>query len=165
MTDVAGPLAASDFEIVDAPDALAQQARMVARIRRAYARLVAEIKAAEDALRVSLAEKIAEKQYEAGALEAAEAQLRALAIEHFTRTGERKPTPGVEIKMKTSLDYDAVAALAWAKQTGLALVPESVDDKALRQIAKATPLPFVTTTETPQAQIATDLEKALGSGA
>lgn len=47
----------------------------------------------------------------------------------------------------------------------MALIPESVDLKALRKIATVQALPFVTVTERPSVRISTDLAKALDGAA
>lgn len=90
-----------------------------------------------------------------------ETTVRQLALETYLNTEEKKPAPGIEIKQyKTMSVLDKPAALVWAKQTGMALIPECLDEKALFKIAAATPLPFVLYTEEPRVTIATQLPAA-----
>lgn len=144
---------------------LSDLVRNVAALRRTAATTAEQIKAIEARVKAENHLLYEEKARLATELEAAESQLRALAKEEYERTGEKKPTPGVEIKIGTSYEYKPEDALAWARQTKMALVPESLDVKAFAKIAAATPLPFVTVVETPKAQIATDLDKVLGAAA
>lgn len=84
----------------------------------------------------------------------AEAVAKALVAAHYLVTGEKTPVPGVQVKERAVRTIvDEVAALAWARQSGLALIPEDLDRKALLKIASVTPLPFVTTTTEPQVQL------------
>ena len=95
-------------------------------------------------------------------LDAAERVVRALALTHYEATQDLRPTPGVSVKVYETLAiHDAVTALAWARMSGIGLVPETVDARALLKVAKVTRLPFVTYGAEPRVQIATDLEKAL----
>lgn len=87
--------------------------------------------------------------------------VRTVADEVYAANGEKKPAPGVEIKLFETISYDQQAAFAWAQQTKLALIPEQLDVKAFEKIAKATPLPFVTKGSEARVSIATDLVKAL----
>lgn len=84
----------------------------------------------------------------------AEAAVKALAMAHFLSTGEKKPTPGIEVKEFTTLTYPEAEALAWAKESGLCLV---LDKKGFEKVAKVTDLPFVTKGEEPRVSIASDL--------
>jgi hypothetical protein len=96
-------------------------------------------------------------------VEAAELALKSLALTHYKLTQEKKPTPGVEVKVYDVFTVtDEIAALAWAKKSDMCLVPEKVDTKAVLKIAAVTPLPFVKHDTEPKASIATDLEKVLG---
>ena len=84
----------------------------------------------------------------------AELMLKVLVGAHYDVTGEKKPVPGVQVKERTKYAVtDPAAALAWARQSRLALIPEDVDEKAVLKIASVTPLPFVTVTTEPQVNI------------
>lgn len=91
----------------------------------------------------------------------ADSVVRTLALEEYGRTKEKKPTFGVEIKSKTVYTYAPELAFAWAQEKKLALVPEQLDVKAFEKIITVTALPFVTMTQEPVVQLATDLGKAL----
>ena len=88
----------------------------------------------------------------------AEGALRARAVEVYNQTGNKKPAPGVEIKMFTKLTYDEVEALKWASEHWIAL---KLDKAVFEKIAKAAPPDFVAVTQEPQATIATDLSRYL----
>ena len=92
------------------------------------------------------------------ALTRADAALRDAALAAFTETGDVAPVPGVKIVQRTVLDYTEETALAWAKSSGLAL---KLDTKAFEKVAKATPIPGVTTRQVPSVTVATDLTTAL----
>lgn len=86
--------------------------------------------------------------------ELGEAAVRALVVEAFLRTGNKNPHAKASVVESSKLKYDAAEAFAWAQDHKVAI---ALDAKAFEKIAKATPLPFVTTEVTPTARIATDL--------
>lgn len=131
---------------------------------RALADLRAYLAAVTDALSQKRAQFNAENAEILGhaktisdAVATAELQVRTLARLAYERTGEKAPAPGVEIKVAKAYSWEPAAALAWAQQTRMCLVPESLDEKAFTKIAKAAPLPFVRITEEPRAFIASQL--------
>jgi len=83
-----------------------------------------------------------------------EAKLRELTLQAYQETGSKTPARGVSVKIFQTLDYDPKEALKWAMAHQIAL---SLDKKSFEGFAKATPLEFVSLTEEPRAQIATDL--------
>ena len=83
----------------------------------------------------------------------AEADVRTLARAHYDATRQTKPIPGIEVKLFKVLKYEAARAFEWARETKLALVPESLDTKAFEKIASVTDLPFVTREEDPRVQL------------
>ncbi len=98
------------------------------------------------------------------ALALAESELRALTLTAYAADPtNKKPAPGVEIKVKTVRTYDPADALAWAKEKGMCLVPESLDVKAFEKIASVQSFSFMDVKEEPQAQIASDLSKHIPS--
>lgn len=103
------------------------------------------------------AELFADECSRAAEVETLEREIKAVALAHYEATGETKPAPGVTVKLFDIVRYDPADALAWAKQAGIALVPEALDAKAFEKIAKATRLPFVDIGQVPRPQIATDL--------
>ena len=150
---------------VQAPDvgALAEQLRRVASCRRTLRERQDDLARRRDDFERDnqiLMGIIASRSEE---LDAAERVVRALALTHFEATQDPHPTPGVSVKAYETLAiHDAVTALAWARTSGIALVPETVDAKALLKVAKVTRLAFVTYGTESRVQIATDLDKALG---
>jgi hypothetical protein len=142
---------------------LAEEVRRVQTLRHALAErqdALAEARHVFDVAHATETLDIAEWRLR---VESAEMGLKALALAHYKLTGEQAPTPGVAVKLFETLDYALDVAFAWAKEKGLALIPEQLNVRAFEKIAKATPLPFVTVTKTPSAQISTDLDKVLGS--
>ena len=89
----------------------------------------------------------------------AETALREAALGVYQQTGEKKPAPGVEVKLRTNLIYEEAAALVWASEHKIAL---ALDKKAFEKVAKASPLPFVLVEQTPFATIATELGEHYG---
>jgi|TARA_Y100000310_G_scaffold344765_1_gene459335 hypothetical protein len=83
-----------------------------------------------------------------------EGAIRETALAHYAVDGNKKPSPGVGIRVSTKLDYTPANALAWAKEHSIAL---SLDKRAFEKIAKVDTPEFVTVTEEPQATIAREL--------
>ena len=83
-----------------------------------------------------------------------EAILRLKTLQAYLQTGDKTPALGVSVKVFTILDYDTKDALKWAMSHQIAL---TLDKKSFETFAKATPLEFVTISEEPRAQIATNL--------
>lgn len=90
---------------------------------------------------------------------AAETAVKAVALSLYNENGEKKLSEGVEVKVFKSYAIDERAALVWAKEKQLCLVPESLDLTAVRKLASVTPLPFVSISEEPKVQISSDLSK------
>jgi hypothetical protein len=88
-----------------------------------------------------------------------EAQLRDAALAAYQETGERRPVPGVEVKVYQKLSYDESDALGWAKLHGIAV---TLDKRAFEKIAKAQQIPgIVEYSEEPKATIAQDLSRVV----
>lgn len=141
--------------------ALQAAVRDLAEARARYESITQYIKEREAAFRQTIKIELDQSDLEAEAMQKAERDVKALAEAIFRDTGDAHPAPGVTIKLFTKLRYSAQQAFAWAKQTGMALTPESLDAKAFEKIAKATALPFVTTETDPRVTIAQDLDAAL----
>jgi len=135
---------------------LSEQIKKVAEVRQS-AKTLSEAKKAslekwEDENRVlleAIADSIARVAEE-------EAKLRELTLQAYQATGEKIPAPGVSVKVFQTLNYNPQEALDWALQHKIAL---TLDKKSFENIAKNTPLDFVTINEEPRAQIATDLSE------
>lgn len=126
--------------LVDAARRLVETRARAAELKAALARR-SEIFAAGNAWLME------DKRTADDAVTAAESDVRALATAQYASTGNKKPLPGIEIKVYDVLKYDAAQAFAWAQQKGMALVPECLDVRAFDAIAKATTLPFVSHVE------------------
>ena len=83
-----------------------------------------------------------------------EEKLRELTIEAFKETGSKKPAEGVGIRETINYIYESKDAFGWAMEHKMAV---KLDEKAFKDIAKVTPLDFVTKTTSFQVPIATDL--------
>ena len=90
-----------------------------------------------------------------------EDQLRGLALANYEETGNKHPSPGVDIRVLTTVEYGDMDALLWAMEHKIALF---LDRVVFERIAKTNSLPFVVLRESPQATIETDLTKALEPG-
>lgn len=140
---------------------LTEQVREVATRRAERDALAAEVKDARAAFEATLGDKLARLKGLNEAVAMSEDAAKRLAEAIHATTGEKKPCEGVQVKVSTVQEYDPAQALAWARTTQMALIPESLDVKAFEKIAKASPLPFVTVREEGKAQLATDLSAYL----
>lgn len=144
---------------------IARRVAELAKLRRESAEHAERIRLAREAFERTYAVELLGARQAAAAVEIAETALRAVVAEHYATTQEKKPAPGIEVKLRRTLTYDREAAFAWGKSAKLAIIPERLDDKAFEKIARATPLPFVTYADEPMVTLATDLEKALSVAA
>ena len=139
-------------------EALRNQIQAVIQARKKHADLASQRLAAQemwelahtellDAFRESLDQKLE-----------AEQALKDMALTTFRLTGEKKPAPGVEVKMFKVLDYIPWDAFNWAVKHSLAL---QLNIAEFEKIAKVNTPDFVTITEKPKATIAQDLEKTV----
>ncbi len=136
-------------------------------------RKLAIARSAEHAVKAALDEKrllfatanaglLATEKEARAAVAAEEANVRALALAAYEADkSNRKPAPGVEIKLFKTITYAADRALAWAREAKQCLVPEQLDVAKFEKAAAVLDLDFVTIGEAPKPAIATDLEKAL----
>jgi hypothetical protein len=99
-------------------------------------------------------------KHDSAKVEELDAKVRALALAAYAESKDAKPAPGISIGLgkRIALSYDDKTALAWARETGIAL---ALDTKAFEKVAEATDLDFVTKTEveTQRVAIASDLTK------
>ena len=126
-------------------------------VRQRTERVASARAAFEEGIKHELVNLEADKR----AMEAEDSAIRGLAMVAYETTGNKAPCAGVSLVITKKLRYDDADAFAWAKQTGMALQPESLDRKAFEKIASAAPLPFVQVEEVPAARIASDLTAAL----
>ncbi len=130
--------------------------------RRLLAEVSAEIATLHEAFQAQHAAAFADQARLKERVAKLEDFARQLILAAYAITREKKPCAGAEVKMGTVLEYKASEALEWAKRTGMALIPEQLDVTAFVKIAGVTPLTFVNMIEVPKAQLAKDLDKALG---
>lgn len=129
------------------------------KLRRSRDDGAAELKARRETFDRVNAALIANLKGDAAAVDMAETALRAVALQVHRDTGERRPAPGVEIKMFKEYAIDEIAGLAWATEKQLCLIPAKLDVPAIKKLASVQPLPFVLVDEVPKVTIATDLSK------
>jgi hypothetical protein len=138
---------------------LLDHVRTLAQLRDAKTVIDERLKAAKAAFDEQHKEDLFAQRFAVDTIAKQELVVRVLGAEVYLNTGEKKPAPGVEVKVfKTMEIVDQGAALEWAKLTNMALIPERVDEKALYKIAAATPLPFVHYSEDPKVTIGTALK-------
>lgn len=147
---------------------LASAVQNVEAKRRAAAEIAARVKEAKDEFTRTHAVLLQSLVTAVDEVETAERATKALATAHFVQSGktDKHPTPGVDIKESETLEYDAAEALKFAKEKGLFLIPESLDEKAFEAFAKTAPvgtLPFVKRVPGYFATLAKDLTKALSA--
>jgi hypothetical protein len=117
------------------------------------------LKEAYEAFQKDNARLIEDAKVHAAAVTSAETALKAVAAEEYATTKERKPAPGIEIKLFKEYAIDEAAGLAWATEKQLCLIPAKLDVAAIKKLATVQPLPFVKIAEVPKVTIATDLSK------
>ena len=142
---------------------IARRVAELAALRRTAAASAAGLKAARETFERLQGDAIAAAKQDAAAVDVAETALRAIVAAHYHATHEKKPAPGVEVKLRSNVHYNADEAFQWAKQAGVAILPERLDVKAFEKIAKASRLPFCYEVVEPLVTIATDLDKALAA--
>lgn len=131
--------------------------------RDAFTGIDSEYKTALQAAEVTLKPQLDKRKLASEAVRQLEDQIKRMAVEHVKATGDKKPAPGVEIRLMHTLAYSEADALNWAKQHNLAL---KLDADTFEGLAKAAPKDFagiVTFKDEPKATIATDLAKVMSS--
>ena len=117
------------------------------------------LKARREAFDRENAALIANLRDDAEAVATAETALKAVALERYDITKEKRPAPGIEIKIYREYLIDEAAGLAWATEKQLCLIPARLDVAAIKKLATVQPLSFVLVDEVPRVTIATDLSK------
>lgn len=159
-----------------AEDLLTIQARRVYAARVMVGGLEQELERAEQEFAEENADLIARLNAARAAVDAEEDAARELTVTRFVETGEKKPAPGLGIRLVKAVEYDPAQALTWAKSTGLAI---QLDRRAFEKMAVAavtpgtpsqrengtrvyqTTIPGALVVELPQATIAEDLGAVL----
>jgi hypothetical protein len=97
----------------------------------------------------------------AARLKVAEDQARKLALAAWEMDKKnKKPVPGVAIKVPQVATYDAEKVMAWAREhrsTFPKLITETLNTDVLAKLIEADAVPGVTKKDDPKATIATDL--------
>lgn len=124
--------------------------------RKCYEIAAAALKAKQEELDATLAPMLEAKKQAQDTITTIEQNVRELALEAFAADpSNKKPGPGVGIRVVKRYDYEPTTALAWAKEHGLCL---ALDSKKFTEICKTDARPeFVTELEELTATIATDL--------
>lgn len=141
-----------------ATDPLRVQVRRTHEARGGYAVLQEALSKARVSFDEANAKLIGLVSQAASAVQTEERVLRELTLQRYEQTGDKRPSPGVGIRIVKKVDYDPATALSWAKANDLALV---LDKKAFEKIATATAIPCAVVRDLPCAIIAEDLGEAL----
>ena len=141
-------------------DTITGTLRNLHEARELHARLSGQLREAQQRHDADYRREIDQRAAIAALISEIEVQAKALAIAAYELDPD-SATPGVTVKLFSTMEYDAGAALAWAQEKRMALVPESLDVRGFEKIAKATVLPFVTYGSEPRPSIATDLGRHL----
>ncbi len=139
-------------------DEIRAQALVVAEAREEYMRLRTQYTDSHDAWVETTKELHTLVKDAEGIQGTAEATLKDIALAAYLESQDKRPGPGVEIKVGTKLTYEPEEAFAWAKEHGLALM---LNVRSFEALAKANPIPCVTSEPEPKTTISTDLRKAL----
>ena len=96
-------------------------------------------------------------------VDALRSEINALTIDDYLQTGNKKPAPGVGIRINTSLLYDSGRAFDYcvANLTEAIVLDKKVFEKYAKGVSEVKPLDFVTIEEKPTATIASDLTEYL----
>jgi hypothetical protein len=127
-------------------------------LRQELAGLQGNLAIAQDAFEqtvMTLRNRISELKEQIGF---AEEVIEAQALDTYTKTQDKKPLPGVTVKIFKGLKYDEQKALAWAAEKKMCI---SLDKKAFEKVASAANLDFVEQIEEPRVQVSKDLAEAL----
>lgn len=85
-----------------------------------------------------------------------EEKLREATLEAYRETGNKKPAPGVGIRIVKDICYEEYMAITWAVEAGAGNCLK-LDKKNFEKAAEALALDFVTINSIPQATIAKEL--------
>jgi hypothetical protein len=143
--------------------ALMDRVRALAADRSTLSTLQAEMKAKQEAFENETRELRTKINQVKDDVAAGEMIVRTRGIEVYAATQDKKPVPGIEIKLKKAYAVDQAAGLAWAIEKDMCLTPATLNVEAVKKLATVQPLPFVTVTEEPSVQISTDLAKVIAT--
>lgn len=126
----------------------------LATIRQHFAVVKEAYRIAEEQFKVKNGNLIAEVEQIRQAMDNAEEELRNAAIAHYDETGEKRPVPGVEVKVRKALTYHHAEATAWAHMHKMCLM---LDKKAFETVAKTGMVDCALVFEEPYATLAKEL--------
>lgn len=140
--------------------------RKLADLRDEFAKIDGEFKASREKWLEENAELILKRSAIDDQIKTEEVFIRKFAVDTYVNTGNKKPAPGLQIKIVEKLTYPEDEAVKWAianNAPGVLKIAKSKFDKAIKgEVAMGRiPPSFVSLSKGPQAQIATDLRKAL----
>lgn len=131
-------------------EAMKKQKQTVVECRFEAQRAAQAKRVAEEAWRQENWELFAKADLTKQVTEEAEDKLRELVLEHYAKTGDKKPLPGLGVREMKRLEYGTVSAYAWALEHKMAL---KLDIKAFEKICLASLPDFVEVRIEPQATI------------
>jgi hypothetical protein len=145
------------YELTERIEVLAKERAVLATLQQTRDEVVAEIDASELGQRLRATEdSITESNRR---LRQIEEQVRILALAKYSETGDKKPAPGIGIRVMKKMVYDEGAAIEWCKDHGGMFVVEALDKKPFERVAVDIGAP-VTVEERPIATIAKELSGA-----
>lgn len=128
--------------------------------RQTAADIAATLKARREEWEAANAELIASNEAAKVALSEVEAALRKWGEAEYAATGNKKPAPGVGVRVSKKLIYPERQAFDWALENAPVLIVRTLDKKAFEALMKTQPQDFVTEEESVTITLATDLEAA-----
>jgi hypothetical protein len=139
--------------------------RKLADLRDEYFKLDTQLEMSRKAWLEENAELIMKRSAIDDQIKTEEVFIRKFAVDTYVNTGNKKPAPGLQIKIVERLEYPEEEAVRWAIENnapGVLKIAKVKFDKAMKgEAAKgAVPL-FVTMTKEPQAQIDTNLRRMI----
>jgi hypothetical protein len=90
-------------------------------------------------------------------IRAVEEEVRKFAIGAYEESGEKRPAPGVQVKVYSRIRYEVDRAMDWCKEYAPTFIRETLDTKSFEKVAPNLVGAPVTVEEEPRATIATDL--------
>ena len=137
--------------IIQNRDEAAQVAETLAPKRALMDEIIADLekKYAEDNFNLLLQQREATE-----AANDYDLQLRAMAVQHFESTGEKRMDADCSVRVNTKYEYDNTTAVAWAELNAPILIVKTVDKKAFESLPSTVDLEFVEKVETATAVIA-----------
>lgn len=146
-------------------DTLLEAVKQLAELKAEAAQLNNELKAEVDNLiathRVQNKERYDRLDELQVNIEALTNAVKEEAIKRYEATGEKKPAPGIGIRIVRKLSYSEADAIRWAMSIGKPEKYLSVKKRAFEKVAKAVEPDFVTIREERQVTFATDLLAAV----